>query len=85
MADSFSLPVTREQIAALSAKGKSIGIDPNATSGTLPEISGVRLSYLLNKDWSSATGLSIEFTVVKKPRLIPVSVIKNRVKSLLGV
>ena len=80
MADSFTLAIPHEQLAA---KAKEAGIDPNATSGTLPEVQGVQLSYHVIAGTKSLT--AIQFTVVKKPRLIPVSVIKNRVKSLLGV
>ena len=80
MADSFTLAVSKDN---LIAKASEIHIDPNATSGTLPESHGVQLSYSVV--WSNRDQAGIEFTVVRKPRLIPVSAIQNRVKSLLGV
>lgn len=79
MADSFTLAVPHD---VLAEKAKEIGIDPNATSGTLPESHGVQLSYIVVAGTASLT--AIEFTVVHKPALVSVSMIKSHVRGLLG-
>jgi hypothetical protein len=66
----FVEPITAAQIDALRRQGLS------TTSGTLPETEGVVLSYVV-----SVT--KVTFTVEKKPFLVPVSVIQNRVRNLL--
>lgn len=66
----FVQVVTSEQIATLANKGFS------TTSGTLPETSGVILSYVVSDD-------TITFTVEKKPFLVPVSAIQSHVRNLL--
>ena len=66
----FVETVTPAQIETLTKQGFS------ATSGTLPETSGVVLSYVVSED-------TITFTVEKKPFLVPVSAIQSRVRNLL--
>jgi hypothetical protein len=91
MANSFDIELSAAQLAALSVRAKSIGLDPNATSGTLPESHGVALSYHIapadkgNHIVSASNGAVIHFDVVHKPALVSVSMIKSHVKGLLGI
>ena len=90
MASSFELVIPADQLRAKAAEGH---IDPNATSGTLPEVDGVQLSYIVagtNVVYHpfSATPndyVRLEFTVVKKPFYVPVDAIRKHVAGLLGV
>lgn len=66
----FMQTVTPEQIASLTKQGFS------ATAGTLPETSGVVLSYVVD-------GATITFTVEKKPFYVSVSAIQSRIKDML--
>jgi hypothetical protein len=80
MANSFTLAIPKD---VLAAKESEAGIDPNATSGTLPESHGVQLSYVVTS--TAGNLVAIEFTVVHKPALVSLSMIKSHVKGLLGI
>jgi hypothetical protein len=71
MANSFSITLTPDQINTLSAKF--------GDAGTLPETDGVILSYA-----SDRTTGAVRFNVVKKPMLLPMSVIVSHVEALIG-
>lgn len=71
MAATFTITLTPEQKSRLWGTFQD--------SGTLPETSGVILSYVVDHAANSVT-----FTVDKKPMLVPVSVIENHVKTLIG-
>ena len=71
----FSIQVTKEQLDTLVSKAKNLGLD--SESGTLPEQQGVQLSYLINFP-------NITFTVLKKPFIVPVSLIKEKIQTLIN-
>ena len=79
MANSFTLAVPNDVLASDAAKAH---IDPNATSGTLPEVDGVELSYVVTAGTKNLT--AIEFTVIKKPFYVTVDAIKAHIRGLLG-
>jgi hypothetical protein len=68
--------------AQLAAKAVSANIDPSVSSGTLPEVDGVELSYSVVKFADQAR---VMFSVIKKPMLVSLGMIESHVKGLLGV
>ncbi|HEX4039059.1 MAG TPA: hypothetical protein VHX37_13445 [Acidobacteriaceae bacterium] len=76
----FSLMLTPAQFNAAAAQLAKLGLGPD--SGTLPETSGVVLSYVSK---AGVTGTLVTFTVEKKPMFAPVGVIQGRLKGLLGI
>lgn len=66
----FQITLTPDQIGKLSKQGFS------STSGTLPETSGVVLSYVIE-------GTVATVTIEKKPFYVPVSAIVSHVQNLL--
>jgi len=80
MADSFTLAIPHEQLAA---KAKEAGLSPKP-DGTLPEIDGVTLGYSIVNLTKEGIA-SIQFKVIKKPFYVSVGMIENHVKALLGV
>jgi hypothetical protein len=72
----FAVTLTQEQYAGLVAKS---GI--TALSGTLPETSGVALSYVV----TVGPPIVVTFTVDKKPMFVPVSLIESKVTKMLGL
>ena len=86
---SFQIVLTGDQfnalVAKLTAMGFSFGED-SAKTGTLPETSGVVLSYSV--DGVPAIGASpvtITFIVQKKPFFASVGMIESKVKEEMGV
>lgn len=76
----FTLTLTEAQFNAAAAQLQKLGLGPD--SGTLPETSGVVLSYVSARGHLTNT---VTFTVEKKPMFAPVVVIQSRVKGLLGI
>lgn len=83
MPASFTVTLTPEEFNTLAGKLKAQGYGPEALeSGTLPETSGVILSYVVEPQDS---GVAVTFTIQKKPMLATVGLIQSRVKALLGL
>jgi hypothetical protein len=79
----FTLKLNKDQFNAMAAKLKDSGYGPDALeAGTLPETSGVVLSYKVARVMDAAI---VTFTVEKKPMLVPVALIQSRVKGMIGV
>lgn len=77
MANSFTLAVPKDVLDADTAKAHI-----NAESGTLPEVDGVQLSYVVSASTKSL--YAIEFTIIKKPFYVTVDTIKAHIRGLLG-
>lgn len=70
MASSFSVTLTPEEAASLSAKF--------GDSGYLPETDGVSLRY-------ARSGNCVSFSIVKKPFYVSIGQIEHHVRGLLGL
>lgn len=82
MSNSFAIGLDDKQFAEAMDRAKSLGLDPNATSGTLPESHGVALSYHITH---GSPQHIITFDIVHKPALVSVSMIQRHVLGLLGL
>jgi hypothetical protein len=86
MESTFQIVLDREQCNAMAAKLKGMGFGPEALEkGTLPEKLGVVLSYEVDVELNPVPLATVTFTVVKKPRFVPVSRVENGLKQMMGI
>lgn len=79
----FEIVLNAQQYAALSQQAKALGMD--GAEGTLPEEEGVVLGYKVTPVAGDPPSAIVTFTVLKKPFLAPVGMIRDAVKQKLGL
>lgn len=79
--ESFQITLTAAQFDALKAKlaGMNLGADYER-QGTLPEMSGVVLSYVVT---NLANVAIVNFTVLKKPWIVGLGMIRSKVEEFV--
>lgn len=83
MAGQFMIGLTQSQYDGALAKAKAAGIVLTPDGGSLPETDGVSARYTVQRHDSGVYEVTV--LIDKKPFYVPVSVIADHVKQLLGV
>jgi hypothetical protein len=78
----FQIALTADQFKAVAAEVAAMGLNLGASTGTLPETSGVVLSYTVTPGELSTV---ITFTVQEKPFFASVGMIESKVRQEMGV
>ena len=79
----FTLAFTAAQFAAAAEQAKQNGLALTGAQGILPKQRGVQLGYSVNQAQDGSA--VVTFTVISKPALFSVGVIKATLKQMLNL